>query len=77
MIVFATKASLISVIAIPSPHYRTDQSAADFPDFGKLAMGRIHPRGGNQMRKIRMRNESAERIENYRRSMLPGTLRVY
>jgi len=77
VVVFATEASSISIIAIPSPHNRTDQPATDFPDFGKLGMGRIHPRGGNQMRKIRMRNKSAKRVENYRRSMLPGTLRVY
>src|SRR5580693_4462134 len=64
------------VTAVPSPHYCADPPAADLPDLGKLRVGGMRHRVVHEPRKVGMRDQRTERVEDYGRSMLSGALRV-
>jgi hypothetical protein len=62
--------------AIPSPDYCADRPIPDFLDLGELGAGGMRHRVVDEPRKVGMRDQHAERVEDYGRSMLSGSLRV-
>ena len=66
----------ITVTAIPSAHYAPIQPVRISADLRELWVGRMRHRVVHEPGELGMRDERAEGVEHYGRSMLAGSLRV-